>query len=74
MLYEIECWTVKNQHKNRISVSKMRILFWICGMTTWDTIRNGLIKKRVGVAPTIENVVKNRIYDLGYVGAFVARS
>jgi hypothetical protein len=28
-----ECWEVKSQQENKISVVKMRILRWICGKT-----------------------------------------
>jgi len=39
MLYGAECWTVKNQHKNKICVAKMRMVRWMCGKTKCDRIR-----------------------------------
>jgi len=31
MLYETECWMVKNQHESKISVTEIRMLRWTCG-------------------------------------------
>lgn len=45
MLYEIECWTIKNQPENKVSVIKMKILCRIYGKTGYDKIRNGNIKE-----------------------------
>jgi hypothetical protein len=33
-----ECWEVKSQHENKISVVKMGILHWMCGKTRHDRI------------------------------------
>jgi len=44
MLYAMECWAVKNQHKNKISVAKMRMLCLICGETRRYRIRNTILK------------------------------
>jgi hypothetical protein len=51
MFYGTECWTVKNQHGNK--VNEMRMLCWMCGKTRWDKIRNVNTIKIVGVAPIV---------------------
>jgi hypothetical protein len=33
MLHDRECWAIKNQDNDRISIAKMRILHRICGKT-----------------------------------------
>jgi len=67
MLYGIECWAVKKQHENKLSVTKMRMLRWICGKTRWDKIRNDSIRDRVGVAPIVEKMVETWIRCLCYM-------
>jgi hypothetical protein len=45
MLYAAECWEVKNQYENKISVAEMRMLRWIR-----DRIRQDMItlKRELG--------------------------
>lgn len=43
----IKCWTLKNQHKNKVSVADMRILHWMCGKTRKDMIINENIRESV---------------------------
>lgn len=33
MLFGTECWAVKNQHENKLSIVEMRMLRWMCGKT-----------------------------------------
>ena len=61
ILYGTECWTVKSQHENKVGVAEMRMLWWMCGKTRQDKIRNGAIRERVGVAPIVEKMVENRL-------------
>lgn len=39
MVYEIESWAVKNQHKHKVSVVEMTMLRWMYGETKEDRIR-----------------------------------
>jgi hypothetical protein len=55
MLYGKECWAVKNQHENKISVAKMRMLHWMCGKNRHDRIINDSI------------IVKTRVRWFGHV-------
>jgi len=48
MVYEIECWAVKNQHKHKVSVVEMAMLRWMYGETKDDRIRNDVIRKSWG--------------------------
>jgi len=40
ILYGIKCCLVKNQHKHKVSITKMRMLCWMCGETIYDRIIN----------------------------------
>ncbi|KAH1225701.1 Craniofacial development protein 2 [Glycine max] len=67
ILYGTECWAVKSQHETKVGVAEMRMLRWMCGKTRQDKIRNGAIRKRVGVAPIVEKMVENRLRWFGHV-------
>jgi len=67
LLYGTECWAVKSQHENQVSVAEMRMLRWISGKTRHDRIRNDTIRERVGVAPIIEKLVENWLRWFGHV-------
>jgi hypothetical protein len=63
MLYGTECWTVKNQHENKISLAEMRMFGWMCGKTRQD--KNPNLRERIGVALIVERCWKP---DLGGLG------
>ncbi|KAH1266713.1 LINE-1 retrotransposable element ORF2 protein [Glycine max] len=67
ILYGTECWAVKSQHENKVGVTEMRMLRWMCGKTRQDKIRNEAIRERVGVAPIVEKMVENRLRWFGHV-------
>jgi len=48
LLYGTECWAVKSQHENQVSVAEMRILRWMSGKTRHDRIRNDTIRESGG--------------------------
>jgi len=48
MWYGIECWEVKSQHENQVSVAEMRVLCWMSGKTIHDRIRNDTIRESGG--------------------------
>lgn len=54
MLYEIKYWTLKNQHKYKVSVAKKIMLRWRCGKTRHDKIKNNNIRQSVGVTPIVK--------------------
>ena len=51
LLYGMECWANKKQYTQKISVTDMRILIWMCGKTRMDKVRNEDIRSLVGVVP-----------------------
>ena len=48
LLYGTECWAVKSQHENQVSVAEMRMLRWMSGKTRHDMIRNDVIRESGG--------------------------
>ena len=40
MLYWAETWATTKKQENRIEVTEMRMLRWMCGITRKDKIRN----------------------------------
>jgi len=60
MLYGIECWIVKNQHRNKFSVAETKMLCGLSGKTRWDKIRKDNIRES-WVAPIVENMVETRL-------------
>ena len=67
MLYGTECWPIKKQQVNKISVADMRMLRWMCGKTRRDRIRNETVREMVGVAPIEEKLRENRLRWFGHV-------
>ena len=50
MLYEVEYWPVKNSHIQKVKVTEMQKLRWMCRHTRKDRVRNEIIRDKVGVA------------------------
>ena len=50
LLYGTGCWANKKQHTQKISVTEIRMLRWMCGKTRMDKVRNEDIRCLVGVA------------------------
>jgi hypothetical protein len=59
MMYDVECWATKGQHVQKMSVTEMRMLRWICGHTRKDRIINDDIRDKLGVAPIQEKLVQH---------------
>ncbi|XP_057538152.1 uncharacterized protein LOC130815681 [Amaranthus tricolor] len=47
LLYETECWPVKKVFKQRIEVTEMRMLRWMCGHTITNRIRNQKFREKL---------------------------
>jgi hypothetical protein len=60
-MYDAECWVTKGQHVQKMSVTEMRLLRWICGHTRKDRIRNDDIRDKLGAAPIQEKLVQHRL-------------
>jgi len=47
MLYSVQCWAVKSQQENQVSVKEMRMLCWMSGgKSRRDIIRTDTIRER----------------------------
>lgn len=40
MLYEVDCWATKKQHKHKMGVTEIRMFSWMCGHLSMDKIKN----------------------------------
>jgi hypothetical protein len=60
-MYGTECWAIKGQYIQKMSVVEMWMLRWICGHTRKDRIRNDDIRDKLGVAPIQEKLVQHRL-------------
>ena len=61
MMYGIECWAVDREIELRMSVSEMRMLIWMSGVTREDRIRNEYIRGNIGVASIVDKLRENRL-------------
>ncbi|KAF3644195.1 60S ribosomal protein L10a [Capsicum annuum] len=67
MLYGAECWPIKHVHIQKLKVTKMRILRWMCGLTRGDRVRNEIIREKVGVALVEDKMREGRLRWFGHV-------
>ncbi|PHT30114.1 60S ribosomal protein L10a-3 [Capsicum baccatum] len=67
MLYGAECWLVKHVHIQKLKVTKMRTLRWMCGLTKGDRVRNEIIREKVGVALVEDKMREGRLRWFGHV-------
>ena len=56
-----------SRHVQRLSVVEIRILWWICGHTRMDRVRNNDMRNRLEVAPIEEKLVQHRLRWFGHV-------
>jgi len=61
LLYGAECWPIKKTHVQKLMVTEMRIIRWICGYTRKDKISNGVIRDLVKVAPIEDKMRETRL-------------
>ena len=45
LMYRTECWPVKNVFEQRMDVTEMRMLRWMCGHTKVDRIRTRSLRR-----------------------------
>lgn len=58
MLYGMKCRLVKNLHVEKMKVTEMRTLRWMCGDTRRDMINNENIQGKVGVTSVVDKIGK----------------
>lgn len=56
-----ECWSVKNSYIQKLKVTEMRMLRWICRLTRIEKVRNEIIREKVGVASVEDKMRKVRL-------------
>ena len=67
LLYEVECWSIKKTQVQRLMVAEMRMIWWMCGYTRLDRIKNVMIRERVGVLPLEDKLRETRLRWFGHV-------
>ncbi|PKA57161.1 ataxia telangiectasia mutated family protein [Apostasia shenzhenica] len=67
MIYGAECLPAKKKHTNKINIAEMRMLWWMCGYTRKDRMRNEYIQKKVGVAPIEDKLRESRLRWFGHL-------
>ncbi|KAL6504546.1 hypothetical protein OROGR_026469 [Orobanche gracilis] len=67
LLYDTECWAVKQCHVQKMNVAEMRMLRWMCGHTKKDRLRNEVIREKVRVASIEDKMMENRLRWFGHV-------
>jgi len=61
LLYGTECWVIKRHHAQKMSVTEMCMLCWICGNTQREEVRNEDIRTKIGVASIEEKMRENHL-------------
>ena len=67
MLYGAETWATTKRQENRIEVTEMRMLRWMCGVTRKDKIRNEHIRGTTRVAQASKMITARRLNWYGHV-------
>ncbi|PIO72190.1 hypothetical protein TELCIR_05892 [Teladorsagia circumcincta] len=65
-IYGAECWPVTKEGEARLSVMETKMLRWTAGVTRLDHIRNDTIRRRFGVAPIADKMLKLALGDLAF--------
>ena len=67
LLYSPETWALENAQENKLDVSEMRMLRWMCGVTKQDNIRKIIIKGTTKVGEIAKKVQERRLRWYGHV-------
>ena len=67
LLYGAECWPIRKSHVQRMRVTEMRMIRWICGHTKLDKIRNEVIRGKLGVASIEDKLREARLRWFGHI-------
>ncbi|XP_063340855.1 uncharacterized protein LOC134635401 [Pelmatolapia mariae] len=66
-LYGSACWPALTTHEQALNTMEMRMLRWSLGITRRDRVTNKDIRKRLGVAPIKEKMLKSHLRWYGHV-------
>ena len=67
LLYGIKCWLVKKNFEQKMDVTEMHMLRWICGHTMIDRIKNQDFREKLEVAPQSAKMREKRLRWFGHV-------
>ena len=67
MTYSSECWAIKCNHEQKLSVAEMKMLGMMYGMTRWDRLRNECVRASVGVDNVIDRLAQSRLRWFGHI-------
>ena len=67
MLYGTECWSVKKTDEQTMSVTEMRMLRWMAGISKKEHIRNEDVRARTKVIAITEKMREQRLKWYGHV-------
>ncbi|KAF3657099.1 putative BEL1-like homeodomain protein 6-like [Capsicum annuum] len=60
-------YLVNNFHVQKLKVAEMRMLQWMCGLTRRDSVRNEVIREKVGVTSVEDKMREVRLRWFGHV-------
>ena len=66
MTYFAECWAVKGNHEQKLSVAEMKMLRMMCGVTRWDGLRNEYVRGSVSVDSIRDKLAQSRLRWFGH--------
>ena len=67
LMYGAECWPIKKAQVQRMMVTEMRMICWMCGHTRMDKIKNEIIREKVEVASIEHKMRETRLRWFGHV-------
>lgn len=67
ILYGLECWPIKKTQIQRLMVTKMKMIRWMCGHTRMGRIRNGVLRGLVKVTPIEDKMRETRLRWFSHV-------
>ena len=67
MTYASECWAVKKSHVQKLSVTEMKMLRMMCGVTKLDRVRNEYVRASMGVENIEDVLAQRRLSWFGHV-------
>jgi len=65
VFYGSKCWSLKKIQVQKLMVTKMRMIRWMCGYPKMDRITNGVTEGLVKVAPIEDKLREIRLRWFG---------